>query len=301
MEFRRSAQPQAAQGLARRAFLKKAGIAGTAVAAWTAPQIMSGRAAFAQGSVPCVGDPGFFTWNRSVYTNAQRSGSPGSANPMTNAAGWASHPTFTDTSYTTTTGVTITYRLEDFGFLNTSGTTPEGHGVSNATGSATFKSYRISKDGNPTLDDAMTIVIQFSTDVTCATLVIGDIDNQLPTGTATDAGTCTGTNTPTASRWADQISAVGYTDVDAGGSTVDVVRIAGAVGSGTNVTPGVGTSGPWNAIGCGGIAQTSNASDLTLQVDGTIRELRLDYISDFQDTVSTGNQHIALGDITFFF
>jgi hypothetical protein len=216
---------------------------------------------------------------------------------ITSGSGWTSHPTFTSTAYTTATPITIAYQLLGTTFLNTSGSTPEGHGVSNAGGSATFKSYRVSKDGNPTLGNIMTIVIQFSQSVSCPTLVIGDVDNSLPTG----VNGCSGTNAPTGPRWADVVSATGYTMPNAGGSTVPVVRIAGATGTGTNISPGVGAFGPWNAISCASIPQSSGVSDLTIQVGGTIRELRIDYVSNYADTVSTGNQHIALGDITFLY
>jgi len=225
---------------------------------------------------------------------------------MNTGSGWTGHPSFTSTAYTTTTPVTITYILAaSLTFLNT-GTAPDGgqgHGVSSAGNSAVFKSYRVSKVGpsngnGPTLNDSMAIVLQFSQTIGCPTIVIGDIDNQLPTTGSGNFG-CTAPVAATNPFWADGLSAVGYPGLNSTGTPVAVNRIT-AAGTGVNVTPATG-AGPWHPLACQSIPQNSNDSTITLQATGPLRELRLQYISNYHDTVGLGNQHIALGDITFFY
>lgn len=284
----------------RRELLRRgATVAGVAGAAWVAPQLVSRDAAMAAAS-DCTGTQGFFTWNRAAYTTGQRSGAPGGANQMDTVSGWTGHPTYTTLGGATTTPVTITYRMENTTFLNT-GAAPDGgqgHGVSSANNSATFKSYRVSKIGTtgsgPPAGNILTVVIVFSQLVGCPAIEIGDNDNNLPTST-----TCTAPVAGAAPYWADGLTAVGYTLPGAGGSTVATTRIAGT--GGTNITPAVGAAGPWSAIACQSIPQNSSASNLTIQAVSAVRELRLQYTSNFQDTTGTGAQHIALGNISFYY
>lgn len=288
----------------RRQLLRTGAIgAGIAGAAWVTPSVLT-LDALGAASIPCTGRQGYFTWNRTAYTNGQRSGAPGNGNPMTNVNGWANHPTYTappGTTGGTTTGITIRYTMQNFTYLDTSGTTPLGHGVSTAGDSATFKSYRVSKIGTtgngPPLDNVLDLLIEFSAPVGCPVFEIGDADNSLPT-TGSGPG-CTSPVSGSSPYWADGVAITGYTAAGGGGSTVATQRIAGA--GGTNISPGVGSAGPFGALACQSVPQNSNASNLTVQALGTVRGLRLQYRSRFHDTVGNGAQHIALGNISFYY